>query len=239
MEDAIRETGAELEIGHEIAPESFRYAAPASSVRFRKNRFRGQIRGAERVVQAFAGDGIHQTRGIADRHPAVARHAVLLPRGRFEAGQQMAVERRAVLRKPLLLHVALEPRAQGRSRFAFAADTDGKMPAARENPDVTGEAGKKLNVDAVAARQERNIRARSWRRWSRAPCRSRATDCGRPSPAMQKSASKRAILRAQIPSRARSLDVQNARLLQLRARRVARDRAASRSGRSGNRSEIG
>ena len=57
---------------------------------------RRQIGRAHRVVQAFAGDGIHQSGGIAHRHPAVARDAVLLPGLRLERRQQVAVKRRAL-----------------------------------------------------------------------------------------------------------------------------------------------
>ena len=57
---------------------------------------RRQIAGADRVVETFAGDRIHQARGVAHRHPAVAGDAIALPRPCFERRQHVAVESRAL-----------------------------------------------------------------------------------------------------------------------------------------------
>src|ERR1035441_3408554 len=75
--------------GGEIPPQH----APVSpyllceAPELREQRFGRQVGGAQRVIDAFAGDGIHQTRSGAHRQPTIARHAILLPRRSLERWQ--------------------------------------------------------------------------------------------------------------------------------------------------------
>ena len=48
----------------------------------------------------------------------------------------------------------LQPLAQRAGGFAFAADTDRKMAAARKNPDVAFQTRQKLNVDVLLLRRD-------------------------------------------------------------------------------------
>src|SRR6202000_3578813 len=62
-------------------------------------------------------------------------------------------------REPLLLHVAFERCAQSGRGFSFAADSDGKMTAAGEDPDITFKLRQKLDIDAFPV--ARNVVAQS------------------------------------------------------------------------------
>ena len=125
--------------------------------RFRagQQRLRRQIGRANRVVQPFAGDRIHQARRVADRHPAVAGHAVLLPGLAFRAKAAGGCRNVAPFDEmPLLGHVAFQPPAQRLRRLALAADAHREMAAAGKDPDVAFELRQKLDVDVRPARRD-------------------------------------------------------------------------------------
>ena len=59
----------------------------------------------------------------------------------------MAIERGVFPRNVVLGHVEFQAAPQGTGGFSFAADADGEMAAARENPDVAFQMRKELNID--------------------------------------------------------------------------------------------
>ena len=150
QEHALGQSRAEFQVGREVAPQRLPVLArfPGRLARFGKQRARRQVRRANGVVQALARDRVHQARGIAHRHPAFARHPVLLPRCRVERRQQMAVEGRALPGDAALGQVPLQAFAQGTGRLALSADSHREMPAARKDPDVAFQPRQKLDVDA-------------------------------------------------------------------------------------------
>ncbi len=60
----------------------------------------------------------------------------------------MAVELCFLARDSALIHISIEAGAQGDGGFAFAADADGEVAGAWEDPDVAFEVFEKLDVDA-------------------------------------------------------------------------------------------
>src|SRR6185312_5881772 len=144
VEYAVREARSEFEIMHEIAVDESSIRCARHLEWPGKNRFRRQVRRAHRVVEAFACDRVHEPRRVSGCDPSVTGHAIPIPRRRLQTRQQVAVERRTLLPELMLFHVLLEHRAHRRSRRSLAANSDGKMAAAREYPDVSFEAGQEL-----------------------------------------------------------------------------------------------
>src|SRR5260370_23229396 len=96
----------------------------------------GQVSGAHRIIQAFAGNRIDQARGIAAGQPPIARNAIPLPAGSLERRKNVTVKRGVLRGDALLLHITFESCAQRLGGLALSTDSNGEMAASRENPDV-------------------------------------------------------------------------------------------------------
>src|SRR5262249_29584559 len=147
-EDSLGERRGEFEIHGEFARQHRPICSGflCDSVRIVHNDAACKIAGAHRVVQSFAGDRIDEATRIADSEPAVACDSILSPPRSLQRREHVAVESRSLPGDTAIVHVALQPPAEGMGRFAFAANTDRKVSATRKYPNIALQIRQKLYI---------------------------------------------------------------------------------------------
>src|SRR2546423_3583431 len=112
-----------------------------------------KLAGTHRVEQTFAGERIDPGGGVADHGPVFSNYRALRKSAFLGRRENVAVEPRAFGRDILLVDESVQVRAKLGAvvRRHAAADSDGKMVAAGEGPDVAFELRKKLYDDGLGS----------------------------------------------------------------------------------------